>query len=167
MNQNNSQVSTEIWVMQTKIHSRPSARIGTARTSSLFTEFHFSIIFKTKEFLWENLSKNEVMSLLIIANHWGNNCKSLIYRYFILSQNFITFFQNNERPAAEMWMKKSLGEWLKEAKRESSFVMMIWQHTDTKIMTHITCTRECFWLGFITEGISMEFCENHIFAIGT
>ena len=45
MNQNNSQVSTEIWVMQTKIHSRPSARIGTARTSSLFTEFHISIIF--------------------------------------------------------------------------------------------------------------------------
>ena len=73
------------------------------------------------------------MSLLIIADHSGNNCKSLIYRYFILSQNFITFFQNNERTAAEMSMEKSLGEWIKEAKRESSFVMMIWQHTDTKL----------------------------------
>ena len=77
------------------------------QTSSFFTEFHFSIIFETKEFLLGKLIKNEVMSLPIIADHSDNNCNSLIYRYFRFSQNFIMFFfQNNERTAAEMWMEK-------------------------------------------------------------
>ena len=113
------------------------------------------------------LIKNEVMSLLIIADHPDNNCNSLIYRYFRFLKISLRFFKIMKEPQLRCGWKKYLREWMKEAKGESSFVMMIWQHTDTKIMTHITCTRECFWLGFITEGISMEFCENHIFAIGT
>ena len=49
LNQHNSQVSIVSWVMHTKV--------GPAEKSSCGTEFHFSITFKTKEFLWENWSK--------------------------------------------------------------------------------------------------------------
>ena len=76
MNQNNSQVSTEIWVMQAKLRSIDLqaytrfkafnlvyARIGTVRTSYFFNYF------QDKSILMGKLIKNQVMSLLIIAVH--------------------------------------------------------------------------------------------------